>query len=227
VVVVTSDKCYRNVEWVWGYRENDPLGGQDPYSASKAGAELVFETYNTSFFQPGGQVFAASARAGNVIGGGDWSDNRIVPDCVRALKKNAPITLRSPASTRPWQHVLDPLHGYLVLAERLLQRDARAVGSWNFGPELPANVTVEQVVGQLISRWGRGSMETSASDNPVKESGVLALDSTKAMHYLGWRPIWPTMEAINETADWYRDFLDGKDVVDITATQLARFVAGS
>ncbi len=226
VVVVTSDKCYRNVEWVWGYRENDPLGGQDPYSASKAGAELIYEAYNESFFRPGGQVFAASARAGNVIGGGDWSNDRIVPDCIRALQKNEAISIRSPGATRPWQHVLDPLHGYLMLAERLLQQDERAVGSWNFGPELPADVTVLEVAEQLVARWGEGRIETAPSADPVKESNILALDSIKAMHRLGWRPRWRTAEAINETADWYRAITDGKDAVEITGGQLARFVAG-
>ena len=225
LVVVTSDKCYRNVEWVWGYRENDPLGGQDPYSASKAGAELVYETYNESFFRPGDRVFAASARAGNVIGGGDWSDDRIVPDCIRALLKAEPIPIRNPTATRPWQHVLDPLHGYLMLAGRLLQRDADAVGSWNFGPTLPANVTVLQVAEQIVSRWGKGTIRTEASVNAVRESNILALDSTKAMHALGWYPRWKTSDAIDETADWYRAFAAAGDIAAYTTEQLARFTA--
>ena len=225
LVVVTSDKCYRNVEWVWGYRENDALGGHDPYSASKAGAELVYETYNESFFRPGDRVFAASARAGNVIGGGDWSEDRIVPDCIRALLRDEPIPIRNPTATRPWQHVLDPLHGYLMLADRLLQRDAGAVGSWNFGPKLPANVTVLQVAEQLVSRWGKGTITTDASVNAVRESNILALDSTKAMHALGWYPRWKTSNAINETADWYRAFADAEDITAFTTEQLARFAA--
>ena len=186
---------------------------------------MVYETYNESFFRTGNRVFSASARAGNVIGGGDWSDDRIVPDCIRALLKAEPIPIRNPAATRPWQHVLDPLHGYLMLADRLLQRDAAAVGSWNFGPKLPANVTVLKVAQQLISRWGEGSIATAAHDNLIKESNILALDSTKAMHTLGWYPRWKTSDAISETADWYRAFADDCDIASFTTEQIARFAA--
>lgn len=223
VVVITSDKCYRNVEWVWGYRENDVLGGGDPYSASKAGAELVYEAYRSSFFDPEGRIFAASARAGNVIGGGDWAEDRIVPDCIRALREGTPITLRSPQSTRPWQHVLDPLYGYLLLAGRLLGQDGTATGSWNFGPSLPANVTVRDVAERIVQRWGGGQILVEPDNGVAKESGLLALDSTKAMHGLAWRPVWGTAEAVDATVDWYRAFDAGEEVAAFTSEQIARF----
>ena len=203
VVIVTSDKCYRNLEDGRPFVEDDAMGGLDPYSASKGCAELVTAAYASSFFADG-QAGVASARAGNVIGGGDWAANRIVPDCVRALEAGRPIDVRNPAAVRPWQHVLEPLAGYLELASRMLVDGAAFTGAWNFGPAPEDALTVQWVVERFLEEWGRGSWEAAGSATPQPhEAHLLTLDSSKAMSLLGWEPRWDAREAVRRTAAWY------------------------
>jgi CDP-glucose 4,6-dehydratase len=207
-VMVTSDKCYENLEWVHGYRESDPLGGRDPYSASKGAAEIVISSYIRSFFHGKDAPSVASVRAGNVIGGGDWSENRIFPDCIRSLKCNRPIEIRNPDSVRPWQHVLDPLYGYLLLASALSGSDGKNYGgSWNFGPYPCNTVKVEDLVQEIIRYWGSGSYHITKQKHENRESGMLVLDINKAMHQLNWHPVLPLIESVQLTIDEYR--IDG------------------
>lgn len=205
LIYVTSDKCYENKEWVWGYRERDRLGGRDPYSASKAAAEMVFAGYRESFFRERPRFGLASVRAGNVIGGGDWSADRLIPDCVRALLRGRPIVLRNPSSTRPWQHVLDPLYGYLLLASRLHARPGNYSGSWNFGPREDAARTVRQVAERVVACWGTGRIQVKADKLAPQEANWLHLNCDKAHLRLGWRPRWDFERAVTETVRWYRD----------------------
>ncbi|NMV39285.1 CDP-glucose 4,6-dehydratase [Ralstonia insidiosa] len=204
VVVVTTDKCYENREWPWGYRETDALGGHDPYSASKACAELVAASYRRAFLSRG--PLLATARAGNVIGGGDWSDDRLVPDADRAVRADAPLVIRSPHATRPWQHVLECLSGYLCLAERLLAGDAECARAWNFGPDTQATRSVEQVLQGLHRHWPelRWQCDPAASQDSRHEAGLLCLDASLARQALGWRTVWTLETALHETASWYR-----------------------
>jgi len=204
-VMVTSDKCYENREWVHGYRESDPLGGIDPYSASKGAAEIVISSYIRSFFQEKNSPAVASVRAGNVIGGGDWSENRIIPDCIRSLTSNRPIELRNPRSVRPWQHVLEPLYGYLLLGSALSGSDGKKFcGPWNFGPYPCNTVTVEDLVQELICQWGSGKYYISKSPQINKESNMLALDINKAARLLKWNPVLPLKKSVQFTTDEYR-----------------------
>lgn len=201
LVCVTSDKCYDNKEWLWGYREIDPLGGNDPYAASKAAAEMAIAGYRHYF---GGHKVVASARAGNVIGGGDWAPDRLIPDIVRALQKGEPIVLRHPEATRPWQHVLEPLNGYLLLAESMQS------GPWNFGPDKANIHSVGDVVGSAIQTWGKGSFTLDTThEKDFHENTFLGLDSTKANRVLGWQPVWNFHETMQHTISWYRDVLVG------------------
>ncbi|MGE5652206.1 MAG: CDP-glucose 4,6-dehydratase [Bacillota bacterium] len=204
VVVVTTDKCYENREWPWGYRENDPLGGADPYSASKAGAELVVQSYRKSYFAAGGPLLA-SARAGNVIGGGDWSDDRLLPDAARAVARRQPLLIRNPAATRPWQHVLESLHGYLLLAARLLDGDRTFADAFNFGPDAADNLSVAEVLTRLQRHWPElaWQMDPQAGAAP-REAGFLYLDSSKARRLLDWTPTWDLARGLEQTARWYR-----------------------
>lgn len=209
VVVVTTDKCYHNREWLYGYREDDPLGGRDPYSASKACAELVVASYQASFGVEGGLIIA-SARAGNVIGGGDFAVDRIVPDTIGALRRGESIGVRNPNQVRPWQHVLEPLAGYLWLgavlsSPNLLDRsDSRAFQSaFNFGPHLEANRTVRDLVDEILQIWP-GSWHSAAQPGAPHEAGMLNLAIDKAIHLLGWRPVWDFARAVKETIAWYR-----------------------
>jgi CDP-glucose 4,6-dehydratase len=204
VVVITTDKCYENREWLWGYREGDALGGNDPYSASKAGAELVVQSYRKSFFQGGGPLLA-SARAGNVIGGGDWSDDRLIPDAARAVMQRHPLLIRNPAATRPWQHVLESLHGYLLLASRLLAGDKAFAEAFNFGPDAADNLSVAEVLSRLQAHWPElaWQMDQQAGNAP-HEAGFLYLDSSKARRLLGWTPTWDLASGLEKTAQWYR-----------------------
>jgi len=223
-VVVTSDKCYDNVEWVFGYRENDHLGGYEPYGASKAAAEMAFSAYAHSYFAKTPDRGIVSARAGNVIGGGDWAEARIVPDCIRALAAGRPVVLRSPHSTRPWQHVLEPLSGYLTLACRLLADPKAINGSWNFGPESSSICTVEELTRQALAIWGSGELVINADPNAPKEARLLHLSTDKAQLDLAWRPRWNTQRAIAETVGWYKEVLGGQSALEVTRRQIAAYM---
>jgi CDP-glucose 4,6-dehydratase len=207
VVNITSDKCYENREWVWGYRENEPMGGHDPYSASKGCAELVAAAFQRSFFGPAGRPLLASVRAGNVIGGGDWGQDRLVPDCVRALAAGATIRLRNPGAVRPWQHVLEPLSGYLLLGARLLAGEAALCGGWNFGPSGSEVWPVQRLVESLCRLWGSGDYEIDGAPQP-HEAHWLKLDCGKALSLLDWSAILDVETALERTATWYRAFYD-------------------
>lgn len=228
LIYVTSDKCYRNREWVFGYRENDELGGRDPYSASKAAAELVLSSYIDSFFLTRPELGVASVRAGNVIGGGDWSDDRIVPDCIRALRAGRPIFLRNPAATRPWQHVLEPLGGYMLLASKLLDDPVAYRGAWNFGPRAESTRTVEDLARSIVSIWGAGRVEIAPdASNQPHEANLLHLNCDKSNHLLGWRPLWDYSRTLQETVGWYRYAASGVPVRDITLEQIEAYMRDS
>ena len=210
VVVVTSDKCYENRNWLFPYRETDRLGGHDPYSASKACAELVASSYRDSFFKEAG-IPLATARAGNVIGGGDFAADRLVPDAIRAFKEGRTLEIRSPLATRPWQHVLDPLSGYIRLGEELLSGNPKAIGAFNFGPD--GEATVKAVVERLIGHWGEGAaFESPVQQDIPHEAGRLHVASDKAKALLGWTPRWGLDEAVERTAVFYRRWLGGESV---------------
>lgn len=225
VVVVTSDKCYENREWAWGYRENDPMGGHDPYSASKGCAELVTAAYRRSFLAEQG-VHVASVRAGNVIGGGDWAEDRLVPDLMRAFSAGQPVHIRYPGATRPWQHVLEPLHGYLLLAQRLAEGGDRFARGWNFGPDPSGCWPVRDVVAAMVRRWGEGARWTSDTAAAAHEATMLRLDSALAQTELGWRAHLDLSEALEWTLDWYRAYYrGGEDMRSLTFGQIRRFMA--
>ena len=203
IVNVTTDKCYENKEKIWGYREDDAMGGFDPYSSSKGCSELVTAAYRNSFFERRG-VALASGRAGNVIGGGDWQANRIMPDCIRALKKGKQIEVRSPKAVRPWQHVLEPLSGYLLLAAKLSLEGKKYAEGWNFGPDFSSVITVKEIVSKTIEIWGSGSMNIAQMSSKPHEAQLLSLDITKARQFLSWRPLLSIDETIKLTVDWYK-----------------------
>lgn len=224
VVVVTTDKCYENSEWVWGYRENEPMGGHDPYSNSKGCAELVTSAYRNSYFSPETfdkhHVAIASARAGNVIGGGDWSEDRLIPDAIKAFEANQELMIRNPLATRPWQHVLEPLSGYLVLAQTLYQGGAEFGGGWNFGPRDEDARSVQEVIELLIQSWGsnaRWMQDTSAKPH---EAHSLKLDCSKARQFLNWRPRWSLESAIQNITQWHQDYHLQKNMRDISLQQI-------
>lgn len=225
LVCVSSDKCYRNHEWIWGYRENDELGGHDPYSASKAALEVMFSAYQDSFFSGRKALGTATVRAGNVIGGGDWAEDRIVPDAIRALEAGKPVPVRSPDAVRPWQHVLDPLSGYLCTAARLLQDPKRHSGAWNFGPDTTPARTVENLVGLIIRNWGRGEMQVTRDNSAPHEARTLRLSCDKAHQLLGWWPRWDMERTVEETVSWYREVLGGADAREVSTRQIARYMA--
>jgi CDP-glucose 4,6-dehydratase len=216
VVCVTSDKCYENVEQVWGYRERDPMGDHDPYGGSKGAAELAIRAYRDSFFPPSGiqqhGVKLASARAGNVIGGGDWTEDALIVDVVKALSADRPVALRSPAATRPWQHVLQALSGYLTLSARLLATDDEVLCcGWNFGPVPGNEIPVSDLVEIFLAEWGRGSW-IDASDGPnPREANILRLSIDKALWNLGWKPGWEVADVLRETARWYRNYQENSE----------------
>jgi CDP-glucose 4,6-dehydratase len=224
VVYITSDKCYKNKEWVWGYRENDELGGRDPYSASKAAAEIVLSAYVDSFFDTRPELGIASVRAGNVIGGGDWAENRIVPDCIRSLRAGQPVVLRSPDSTRPWQHVLEPLSGYLTLAAALATGPKKFGGSWNFGPKGDAVRTVEDLARGMADCWGGGSVEVDRSTAQFHEARLLHLNCDRAAFDLGWGPRWDFPSTVHETASWYLEVANGAAAFDVTRRQIHQYL---
>lgn len=227
-VMITTDKVYENKEWVYSYREIDRLGGYDPYSSSKAAAEIVIDSYIKSFFNPKlynikHQTLVASARAGNVIGGGDWQKDRLVPDIIRAIfEKNEKVIIRSPEAVRPWQHVLEPLSGYLLLAKQLYLGKKEFSGPWNFGPEDESFITVKELIEKIIKIAGRGSYSIK-KELDKHEAGLLKLDNNKAKSILGWQPVFDIDEALKLTVVWYKGFYDKKDVKRITNDQIVHF----
>lgn len=228
VVLVTTDKCYANKEWIYGYREDDSLGGFDPYSASKAAAEILIAAWRNSFFHPAEVsmhgVRVASARAGNVVGGGDWSKDRIVPDCIRDLRRDGLIKVRNPDATRPWQHVLEPLAGYLQLGARLLEAGVNVSDyceAFNFGPLASSNRKVVELVEKVIQVWGSGSFERFSPEKLYHESSLLHLSIDKAYHKLNWLPKWGFEETIKHTVDWYKQAAeDTSCLLDMTIRQI-------
>jgi len=228
VVIVTSDKCYENREWLWGYREHEAMGGHDPYSASKGCAELVTAAYRNSFFNDSAsRVAVATARAGNVIGGGDWSTDRLVPDAIRALENGLVITVRNPHAVRPWQHVMEPLAGYLMLAERLHDQGSRWAGAWNFGPAEEAEVDVSQVTELVIKNWGQGQWRHQQEKSAPHEANYLKLDCAKAHTVLGWHPALALDEAIALTVAWYQAASKPGDLLEFTQAQVSRYMQGA
>ncbi|MCT7995213.1 CDP-glucose 4,6-dehydratase [Laspinema olomoucense] len=229
VVNVTSDKCYENREWVWGYRETEPLGGYDPYSSSKACAELVTGAYRNSFFNVDNylehKLAVATARAGNVIGGGDWAIDRLVPDCLRAFEKGDLVKLRSPHAIRPWQYVIEPISGYLLLAEKLLSLEAcHYACAWNFGPDAKGDATVGKLATTLAHLWGKNAgVELDSSENYPHEAGLLKLDITRVRTELGWQPCWSVKQALQATVDWHQAWLRGQDMREYSLSQIAAY----
>lgn len=224
IVNVTTDKCYENKEWIWGYREGEPMGGYDPYSNSKGCSELVTSAYRQSFFQQG-RVALASARAGNVIGGGDWASDRLVPDILRAFEAQRSVVIRNPHATRPWQHVLEPLSGYLTLAERLYQEGQALAEGWNFGPRDEDARPVQWIVEDMVRRWGRGaSWQLDPGEHP-HEAHYLKLDISKAASGLGWQPRWSLPTALQHIVDWHQVWLDKGDVRAMCLQQIQQYNA--
>jgi CDP-glucose 4,6-dehydratase len=230
IVNVTSDKCYENREWVWGYRESDPVGGYDPYSSSKGCAELVTAAYRSSYFNPLGYsehgVAVATGRAGNVIGGGDWAADRLVPDLVRAIGRDEAVTIRNPDAVRPWQHVFEPVGGYLVLAEQLYREGPAYAEAWNFGPEDESVRDVKSVVSTFTTLWGKGARwEADVQRQHVHEATFLKLDCSKARARLGWQPRWRLESALEATAAWYKAHAAGRDMNAYSLAQLSDYAA--
>jgi CDP-glucose 4,6-dehydratase len=225
LVHVSTDKCYRNVERREGYSEEDPLGGHDPYSASKAAAEVAFLSYLDSRFAPEGRILAGSSRAGDVIGGGDWAEDRIVPDCARAISGGVPVTVRNPDSTRPWQHVLEALSGYLTLAAGLLEGRRDRAGGWNFGPGDENVRTVRELVDQIRRAWGSGSWTTAPASDRLHEATLLSLATGKARNGLGWEPRWKFEETVEHVVRWYKDFYAGGHAGDLCRRDIREYMA--
>lgn len=224
IVVVTTDKCYDNPETDRPFRETDPLGGKDPYSASKACAELAAASYAASVFAPG-RPLLATARGGNVIGGGDWSEDRLIPDAIRALTRAAPLELRFPESIRPWQHVLELAHAYLTLGARLLAGDAEAAGAWNFGPQPSERITVRALVERIAARWTPPGLRIEIKPSPLQEARLLRLDIGKAEANLGWSPLLDIDATVDMTADWYARHHRGEDAGRLVGEQIDRYVS--
>jgi CDP-glucose 4,6-dehydratase len=227
VVNVTTDKCYENKEWVWGYRENEPLGGYDPYSSSKACSEIVTSAYRNSFFNLDQYdkhgVAIASARAGNVIGGGDWAKDRLIPDCLKALLNNEPIHIRNPYAIRPWQHVLEPLSGYLTLAKCLYEDGVKYAEGWNLGPDDSDAKPVEWIVKRICESWGKGATYIIDDGDYPHEAHYLKLDCSKAKAVLGWYPRWDLETAINKTLVWNKAYSDGDNLKQICLQQIEEY----
>jgi CDP-glucose 4,6-dehydratase len=221
-VMITTDKCYENREWIWGYREDEPMGGHDPYSASKGAAELVISSWRRSFFSKNEAPLIASARAGNVIGGGDWCENRLVPDIIRALLSDSPIELRNPDATRPWQHVLEPLSGYLKLGALLLERNTRYAEGWNFGPYVQEVHSVRKVVETMLKMAGKGTWIDRSEGIKKHEAILLMLDITKAIQKLKWMPTLSFTENIRLTLEWYMNY-KRQDVRALSLQQIKYF----
>jgi len=227
-VCITSDKCYENQECDYAYRETDPLGGHDPYSASKGAAEIVIAAYRKSFFNTNNKngVSLSSARAGNIIGGGDWAEDRIVPDCIRSLVEEKPVELRNPYAIRPWQFILDPLFGYLLLAIKMKEKPETYAGAWNFGSYQPNAVTVQTITEKVLKEWGSGTWQ-GASQNEINphESNHLKLDISKSTTKLGWKPVYDINETIQKTVEWYKEYYTGKiDMYEFSLEQVKSYM---
>jgi CDP-glucose 4,6-dehydratase len=227
VVNVTSDKCYENKEWSWGYRENEPMGGYDPYSNSKGCAELVAAAYRSSYFNPGNfanhGVALASARAGNVIGGGDWAEDRLIPDIMRAITQGKLVNIRNPHAIRPWQHVLEPLSGYLLLAQKLFEEGVAFGEGWNFGPNDEDAQPVSWIVDQLTKTWGEGASWVLDGGNHPHEAHYLKLDCSKAKARLDWQPRWRLDETLNKIVTWHKAYQENDNMCEITLKQIADY----
>ena len=227
VVVITTDKCYENREWVWGYREQDPLGGYDPYSSSKACVEILTASYRQSFFSShdgsNHAVAVATARAGNVVGGGDWSEDRLIPDLIRGFLEGKPVRVRYPGAIRPWQHVLDPLAGYLALGQRLLKNDLKFASAWNFGPSDEETWTVGQVADEMASRWGNGASWETDGIPSQHEATYLKLDASKARAELGWAPRLKIENTLNWVVDWFQACHKSSDMREFTSRQISAY----
>lgn len=222
LVNVTTDKCYENKEWLWAYRENEAMGGYDPYSSSKACSELVTAAYRSSFFSQGVRV--ASARAGNVIGGGDWALDRLVPDIMKSIIERHPVKIRNPHAIRPWQHVLEPLSGYLLLAERLYQISADVTEAWNFGPNEDDSRTVQWIVEKLTQEWGEGASWVLDEGEHPHEAHYLKLDCSKAKTRLDWHPRWSLSDALQNIIAWHKAYLAGGDMREVTLNQIKNYI---
>jgi CDP-glucose 4,6-dehydratase len=223
IVSVTTDKCYENKEWPWGYRENEPMGGHDPYSSSKGCVELVTAAYRKSFFNDKNSAFLASARAGNVIGGGDWSADRLIPDILKAFEKNEPVIVRNPMSTRPWQHVLEPLSGYLVLAQHLFEEGSNVAEGWNFGPKDEDCKPVSWILDRMVTKWGHGaSWELDKNNNP-HEAGYLKLDCSKAAMRLNWYPKWNLEHTLESIINWHQHYIAQKNIQEQCLLEIAKY----
>ena len=226
VLNVTTDKCYDNKEWIWGYRENESIGGRDPYSSSKGCSELITSAYRSSFFGSDSKVSLASARAGNVIGGGDWSQDRLIPDALKAFSVKEPVFIRNPMATRPWQHVLEPISGYLVLCEHLYVNGMRYAEGWNFGPKDDDVKSVGDVMDYLVSIWPAAvSWRLDGSEQP-HEAQMLHLDISKAKAMLGWTPAWSLSLALRQITAWHQAFMEGSDMRLITLEQISSYQNG-
>lgn len=229
VVLITTDKVYENQEWIYPYRETDRLGGYDPYSASKACAELVINCYSQSFFSPDTYTShhkgIAVGRAGNVIGGGDWAKDRIIPDIVRALEVGQPVQVRNPAAVRPWQHVLEPLGGYLLLGARLAVAPTRYAGAWNFGPHIQDTLPVSALVDTALSAWGGGTYEVPSLFDQPHEAGLLKLDISKAINELEWQPRYSAADSIAITMQWYKRFSEGRPAAELVEEDIQQYLA--
>ena len=225
-IMITTDKCYENKEQIWGYRENEAFGGYDPYSSSKGACEIAIQSWRNSFFNPkdyekhGKSI--ASVRAGNVIGGGDWAKDRIVPDCIRALEEGKDIEIRSPKSIRPWEHVLEPLSGYLLLGQKMMEDPIKYCEGWNFGPNLDAIVNVWEVAEKIVKDYGKGNLKDISDPNALHEAKLLLLDITKSRFELGWKPTLTIDESIELTAEWYKRYVN-EDVYKLCVEQINKF----
>ena len=223
IICVTTDKCYENKEWDWGYRENDPMGGHDPYSSSKGCAELVTSAYRRSFFYTTDSPSLASARAGNVIGGGDWSDDRLIPDILKAFEKSKSVIIRNPLSTRPWQHVLEPLCGYLILAEKLYDFGDEYAEAWNFGPNDEDCKSVEWILDKMAHKWGNGANWKLDKNNNPHEANFLKLDCSKANNKLKWNPKLKLDETLDLIVNWHKSYLNGKNIRNECIKEIEKF----
>ncbi len=224
-LIVTTDKCYENKEWIWGYREIESMGGFDPYSSSKGCAELVTSAYRQSFFSmANSNNKIASARAGNVIGGGDWSEDRLVPDAIKAFELGRPLMIRNPLAIRPWQHVLEPLSGYLILAQALYERGSPFATGWNFGPREDGNRTVQEVVDLLITEWGEEARWEMENSQQPHEANLLRLDCTKAHLQLGWLPKWGLETTMQKVIQWHKAYLAKENMQEVSLVQINQYI---